>query len=321
MRFSGRLVATLAWGSIAAMLIILTVVVYGSDTLAATMQSRLVAEVESPNRVVGATPTPNGYDIHPLSEVYSDGAPEVINITSTHATLSFVSSIPLACAVVYGKSSEFGMIAVDQDMNGGAHTDHAPLMSGLEPDTEYVYRVQGSAADGIIYVDQENTFRTPPAESSNEVNLASLAAGAEVIGVSSNFGNAANDQTWGANSAIDENPASAWSSAGDGNEAFIEVRLAEAGTPHAVEVWSRSMSDGSAQMTQFRLTTNTGQQLGPFTLPDTTQAHRFEVNVTDTIQSLRLEVVESTGGNTGLVEFSVYARNQSANYLPITIIE
>ncbi len=301
------------------MLIILSIVIYGSNTLAATMQGDVDDQVESVNVLVGPTPTPIAVTIRPLSEVYSDSQPTVINIVQTHATLSFASSIPLACSVVYGKSSDYGMIAVDQDMNGGAHTNHAPLMSGLEADTEYYYRVQGSAADGTIYVGEESTFRTPAAESSNEVNQASLAAGAQVIAVSSNFGGASNEQTWGANSALDENPATAWSSNGDGNNAFIDVQLAEASQPHAVEVWSRSMSDGSAKISQFTLTTNTGQQLGPFTLPDTTQAHRFDVNITENIQSLRLDVTESTGGNTGLVEFAIYTLQESATYLPVTI--
>ena len=307
--------------TIVGILMILTIVIYGSNTLTATMPNHANDQAESVKTVAGATPTPNGYTIRPLSEIYTDSPPEVINITNSHATLSFVSSVPLACAVVYGKSNEFGMIAVDQDMNGGAHTDHSPLMSGLEPDTEYHYRVQGSAADGTIYIDEERTFRTPAAESSNEINLASLTAGAQVIAVSSNFGNAANDQTWGANSAIDENPATAWSSNGDGNNAFIEVQLAEANQPHAVEVWTRSMSDGTAQIKQFTLSTNSGQQLGPFTLPDATQAYRFELDITDTIQSLRLDVADSTGGNTGLVEFSVYVNNDSTRYLPVTIVE
>ena len=32
-------------------------------------------------------------------------------------------------------------------MLGGAHSEHSPLMPGLEPDTEYHYRVQGTADD------------------------------------------------------------------------------------------------------------------------------------------------------------------------------
>jgi hypothetical protein len=83
------------------------------------------------------------------------------------------------------------------------------------------------------------------------------------------------------------------------------------------------MSDGSARTEQFSLTTNTNQTFGPFDLPDDTRAYRLEIDVSDTIESLRLDVVQSTGGNTGLVEFGIYAplseaKEQSSNiYLPI----
>ena len=63
--------------------------------------------------------------------------PEIVDTTDTEAVLLFESSIPLACSVVYGKTTAYGQISVDQDMAGGAHTDHHPLLSGLEPDSEY----------------------------------------------------------------------------------------------------------------------------------------------------------------------------------------
>jgi len=33
----------------------------------------------------------------------------------------------VACSVVYGTDDSFGLIAVDSDMDGGAHADHHPL--------------------------------------------------------------------------------------------------------------------------------------------------------------------------------------------------
>ena len=115
---------------------------------------------------------------------------------------------------------------------------------------------------------------------------------------------ATNDGLWGADSALDGQRGTAWSSNGDGDDAFVEVELAQPAQLHAVEVWTRSMSDGTAQIFAFTLTTDTGDVLGPFELPDAAQIFRFEVDTVD--RSLRLAVIESSGGNTGLVEFAVY---------------
>ena len=241
--------------------------------------------------------------IRPISDVTVDAPPTITDISADNALLRFDSSLPLVCAIVYGKTTEYGMIATDMDMAGGAHTDHHPFMPGLEPETEYHYRVQGSAADGTIFVGEDATFTTPAVVVSEETNLAALSAGGRVIAVSSNFGGAANDETWGANSAIDGNGATAWSSNGDGNDAFIEIQFAGQSTITAVEVWTRSMTN-SAQISAFTLTTDGGQQLGPFDLPDAAASHRFEIDVVT--GSLRLDVVESNSGNTGLIEFAAY---------------
>lgn len=243
-------------------------------------------------------------DIHPLEEVYTDGAPEITDISASDAILLFDSNRPLACSVIYGETNSYGQIAVDQDMGGGAHTDHHPILTELEPDTEYHYRLQGTAADGTIYISEDRTFRTPPQAADTEINLASLEAGASVAAVSSNFGDVANEETWGANSAIDGNRATAWSSDGDGNEAFIEIRLARTARLHAVEVWTRTMSNNTAQVYSFTLTTDSGEVLGPFKLDDAEQSYRFELDVITS--SLRLDVADSNGGNTGIIEFSAY---------------
>jgi len=239
-----------------------------------------------------------------LAEVSVGRLPEIVDITDTDAVLIFESRIPLACSVIYGQTTAYGQISVDQDMNGGAHTGHHPLLLGLESDTEYHYRVQGTAADGTLYAGQDGIFRTLPAEEEVAANLAALDAGARVVAVSSNFGGVANDQSWGADSAIDGNRGTAWSSAGDGNAAFIQIELAKPAQLHAVEVWTRSMSDGTAQIFAFTLVTDSGEGLGPFALEDAGEAYRFDVDVV--AHSLRLDVIDSSGGNTGLIEFAVY---------------
>lgn len=243
-------------------------------------------------------------EVHGIEEVTADQPPEITNITARDATLIFESSIPLACSVVYGETTDYGLIATDQDMAGGAHSNHSPLLTGLQPDTTYHFRVQGTGADGTFYMSEDMTFRTPPQDEATPTNYAALEEGARIVAVSSNFGGAANDERWGAQSAIDGNRGTAWSSDGDGSEAFLEIELARPIQLSAVEVWSRSMSDGTAQVLAFTLTTDRGQTLGPFRLDDPGASQRIEVDAP--ASSLRFEVEESTGGNVGLVEFAAY---------------
>jgi hypothetical protein len=250
-----------------------------------------------------ANPSPV-HDIRPLDDAYANGPPQLTDITATDAVLIFQSNVPLACSIVYGKTTEYGQLSLDTDMNGGAHTDHHPILSGLDPDTEYQYRLQGTAPDGTIYISENGTFRTLPDGEGADINQASLEEGASITAVSSNFGGAANDQAWGANNAIDGNRATAWSSNGDGNGAFIEITLPQPTQLTAIEVWTRSMGDGTAQILEFTLTTGNGEILGPFSLNDATQAYRFEIDAV--ASSLRLDIVDSTGGNTGLIEFAAY---------------
>ena len=244
--------------------------------------------------------------IQPLSLIISEPT-EIINITSDSATLTFVSSVPLACAVVYGTSTAYGQVAVDNDMQGGAHTNHHPLLIGLKPETTYFYRQQGTAPDGSVYIGDNGTFTSGKLETTttnNPVNLALQSRGAIVSAVSSNFGGSENQSTWGANSAIDNNNRSAWSSSGDGNDAFIEITLANSANIHTIEVWSRDMSDGTAIIKQFTITTDDGTVSPVFTLENSQRAYFF--NFTATSRVIRLSVVDSTGGNTGLVHFGIY---------------
>jgi len=105
-------------------------------------------------------------------------------------------------------------------------------------------------------------------------------------------------------SAVDGSGNSAWSSQGDGDNAFIEIRLAQRSQIDRIEYWSRSMSDGTAQVFAFNISADDGTIYGPFEVPDANQAYSFEVDFETT--TLRFSVVTSSGGNTGAVEFGVY---------------
>ncbi|MFQ5972581.1 MAG: discoidin domain-containing protein [Alphaproteobacteria bacterium] len=265
----------------------------------------LAASVAFAMSVRGAATAEFQFAVRSIDEVTDGAAPTVTDLTTSEGVLVFDSTVPLVCSVVYGETPEFGMIATDADMGGTAHTDHHAVLVGLKPDTEYFYRVQGAGADGAVYVGEVMTFRTPKQVTARgRENLASLAKGARVMDVSSNYGDAGNDGSWGANSAIDGRRTTAWSTNGDGNDGFIEIELARDARLGEVEVWSRSMNDGTARILSFTLTTDEGEVLGPFELADTEQAHSFPVDVTT--GTLRLDVVESSGGNVGLIEFGAY---------------
>jgi hypothetical protein len=244
-----------------------------------------------------------GVAVRPLEDVTESG-PQIQDITDDSARLNFVGTIPLACVVVFGTTPDFGSASIDQKMGGATIIEHNPLMTDLEPDTEYYYRVQGSAEDGTFYVGEVGTFRTAPASEEPVANLLSPERGAEIVGVSSNFGGQPNDGNFGALNAFDGNSGTAWSSAGDGDDAWIEVRLAQRSRIDRVEFWTRSMSDGSSIVQEFTITTGEGETYGPFELPDFEQAYEFEVDIT--AETLRFDVVSSTGGNTGALEIAVY---------------
>ncbi|MDL1885504.1 discoidin domain-containing protein [Anaerolineae bacterium CFX8] len=220
------------------------------------------------------------------------------------ATLPITTTVPVACSIVYGTTPEFGSLAVDLDMAGGTHTEHSPLLLDLESETTYYFRVQGTDDFGVIYLSEVMTFTTPPRKTVENTNLASPELGAEITGYSSAFGGADLTERWGALSAVDGSSNSAWSSAGDGDDAWLEIRLAQRSQINRIEYWSRAMSDGTSQVFEFTITTDDGRIYGPFSLDDADQSYSFEVDFQTT--TLRFDVVSSSGGNTGAVEFGVY---------------
>lgn len=242
--------------------------------------------------------------VHTIDEVTKGRIPTVQDISTAEVVVKFQSTIPLACSVVFGETQEFGRIAVDDDMDGGAHSDHHPLLAGLTPATDYYYRVQGAASDGTLFVGNVRKFTTASLPTDTKIDLATITAGARIVAVSSNFGGAENHQSWGANWAIDGGRQKAWSSAGDGDDAFIEIELEQETRIGEVSVWTRSMGDGTARILRFQLTIDGGNVLGPFELPDADRPYHFRVD--EVFQRLRLDVLESTGGNVGLIEFGAF---------------
>jgi len=157
---------------------------------------------------------------------------QVVDITSTSATVIAQISIYVASDVALGTTTEYGRLAIDPDMDGTGHDDHHPLLTGLEPDTEYHLTFGGIGPDGMVYGYKNLTFWTKaadaePASGSPDKNLALAENGGRVTRVSSNYGSPSIDSSFGANNALDGNPSTQWSSQGTGNGVWIEIGFAQ----------------------------------------------------------------------------------------------
>ena len=235
---------------------------------------------------------PTAQPVEPFVE--GDLAPDEIGPRS--AVIAVTTTIDLACVVVFGPDDGFGRMALDQQMGGAAHQDHRVVLSGLEPDTAYVYRFQGSAPDGRLFASEILSFRTAPEAS--DARFGATVADLRAVDASSEFSAA-----FAAGNAVDGDGGSEWSSAGDGDDAWIEIELPGPTRLSGIGVWTRTMTR-SARIERFTVRTEDGSTFGPFELPDANGLHRFPLDAT--AERLRLEVEASTGGNTGLVEFEVY---------------
>jgi hypothetical protein len=247
--------------------------------------------------------------VHPLAEILAAG-PRFLDLAPDAVTVELETKVPVVCAVVFGPTTAYGGIATDSDMAGGAHTMHHPMLKGLQPATTYQLRMQGVGPDGTLYVSDNFTLKTPavlaaiaPAKPQGK-NIALASAGTKVSAVSSNFGGGGLASAYGATKAIDGDPATEWSSNGDGDKAWIELDLGRPQSITSLGFYTRTMGT-TAEIGSFQVKTDKGQVLGPFTIPDAKRIYYFPVSAT--AQKLRFEVVKSSGGNTGASEIEVYA--------------
>lgn len=261
--------------------------------MASTLRSKAVLFGLISTLALGACAERAGITARPFETIQAGEVVLSFDASATAATLEVDTAVPVVCAVVYGPDESFGLIATDDNMMGGAHGDHAPLLVGLEPETEYSYRVQGSDAEGNFYLSEIMTFTTPAAESTSPVTNAAL--GATIVEVSSEF-----SSSFSAGNAIDGDLSTEWSSDGDGDDAFIEIDLGRSADIVAVAFRTRSMSDGTAVTETYTVTLDSTETVGPF--PAGGDPAEVELRG----HTIRFDVESSTGGNTGAVEVEVY---------------
>lgn len=253
-----------------------------------------------------AAPAPGAGLLSPSDMPGGVQGPSVVGTTGTTATIEFTTGVPTFCNVAYGVDTKYGALE-RMPMMEGAVREHAVTLRGLTPETTYHYRLTMTDQQARVYQSEDYTFRTGEAEAvsgAEDANLASLDAGARVVGVSSNWAGQDNDGSFGAHKALDSQPSTAWSSDGDGDDAWIEVELDGAYDLHTIGFWTRTMSNDTAQIYRFSVTTDAGETLGPFELPDASQMYTFPINLR--ARTLRFDAVDTNTGNTGAVEIAVY---------------
>ncbi|HUP16388.1 MAG TPA: discoidin domain-containing protein [Acidimicrobiia bacterium] len=233
--------------------------------------------------------------VRPFSEIAETDPVIEFDPGGTAATLRVTTTIDAVCAVAYGPDGPYGSIATDREMGIGGHSDHEAMMTGLEPNTTYLYRLQGVGADGMVYRSEVFTFTTPAGDQGTDLGP-NLAVGATIVEVSSEFSDA-----FVAENAIDGDLGTEWSTRGDGNNAFITIDLGAVVEVAAVGFRTRSMSDGTATTESFTVIVD-GDTNGPFPAGPSPTGVSFHGQI------LTFEVTESTGGNTGAVEIEVYSK-------------
>ncbi|HXH97968.1 MAG TPA: discoidin domain-containing protein [Gaiellaceae bacterium] len=207
---------------------------------------------------------------------------------------------PTVCAIAYGRTVSLGSIANDPSMGGSAISRHVVVLGGLRPNTTYRYRLTATDAQGRVFQTPElASFTTKP--SRRVAQGRDVALHAKVVAVSSQYSG-----DYRAVNAFDGDLSTEWSSAGDGDRAFVTIDLGKREQISGVSFRTREMSDGSAITRTFAVVVDGGRRYGPFPAGDRVDPRTAAVSFT--ARRLRFEVVRSTGGNTGAAEIQVFSR-------------
>jgi hypothetical protein len=243
-------------------------------------------------------------EVRPFAEVQADDFVFEADPTNPdRAVFRVTTTEPMICAIVWGETEAFGNFNNSLAMSGTGIIDHDVFLPGAVAGETYYFQVQGSTADGTLYRSETGTFTVPDAPSAPDEGSAwgpNLALDATVVEVSSEF----NDSFAAAN-AIDGSGTTEWSSAGDGDDAYITIDLGDTQQVAGVAFITRSMLDGTAIAETFTVTVDDDEVLGPF--PAGTPVAPDVAEIDTTGRTFRFDVDTSTGGNVGAVEVQVFA--------------
>ena len=237
----------------------------------------------------------------------------VEQISGARAVVRFDTSIPTSCEVEYGLTKDaMDTIAVDPDMEPGETAiEHRVPLEDLLPETTYSFRATANDGGGRTEYSESMTFTTTDETdpTAGLTNVALISAGASVTEVSSNWGDGDNDSSFGVHNAFDGSMSSEWSTASDGDNAYVELNLGQSRTLQHFGFRSRKMLDETSIVTRVRLliVDDGNRVLGPFDTPNPDERYVFALEPAVMTQHVRMEAVETSGGNTGAKEIQLYA--------------
>jgi hypothetical protein len=130
-----------------------------------------------------------------------------------------------------------------------------------------------------------------------EMARTNLALTATVVETSSDF----SDNFTGTN-AIDGSIATEWSTRGDGDDAYIVIDLGAPQEITGIGFRTREMTDGTSITNTYWVSIDGGEALGPFDAG----IGFAESDFSGYGQIVRIDMGETTGGNTGAIEIEIY---------------
>ncbi len=209
---------------------------------------------------------------------------------------------PMICAIVWGEDESLGNFNNSLNMAGTGIIEHDVFLPGAEPGVEYMFVVQGTTAEGTLYRSEMGTFVLPEPEVANTEmdDRENMALGATVSSVSSEFSDG-----FAASNAVDGDLATEWSSAGDGDQAFITLDLGAPQEAFGFQFLTRSMTDWTAVTDTYTVTVDDTETLGPFPAGNPADPQTSDASTTGQVFTFAVEA--STGGNTGAVEVRILA--------------
>jgi hypothetical protein len=235
----------------------------------------------------------------------------VEEVSQTRAVVRFDTDVPASCEVEYGLArDQLDATATDPDMEPGTLAlMHSVALEDLSPATTYHVRARATDAAGQTVYSSIVQFKTVDGDdiTAGLTNVALLSEGTTVVEVSSNWGGGDNDSSYGIHNALDGSESTEWSSDGDGDDAWVLLDLGQPRTISHFAYRSRMMLDGTSIVTRVRVLAE-GSELGLYDTPDHRVRYVFELAAPlIDVQEVRVEAVETTGGNTGAREIQFFA--------------